>query len=497
MTSLILDSLRNIDPARAAIDDGTRRLSYAELHRLVSEEEQWLRDHDVRRCAMVAENGARWIVSDLALLGSEALNVPIPGSFTAAQVDHVLDDASIDSVLTDDAERFTAAHPAFVRVAISEHTGFALLQRPTLLQTKLRVQVGKVTYTSGSTGAPKGVCLTTAAMETVAQSLVTATAELGIQRHMCLLPLPTLLENIAGVYAPLLLGAQIFAPSTASIGMSYSGLNVAALLRSISTTEPDSLVLVPELLRVLVQASLGGWRAPASLKFIAVGGAAVSTELLNRAARAGLPVFQGYGLSECASVVCLNTPAHNRHGSVGRPLPHARVRISADGEICVSGATSSGYLNERAPAPTEIRTGDLGEIDADGFVYVRGRAKSMFITSMGRNVTPEWVESELTAEPAILHAMVVGEAQPHPVALLVAAANVSFRTLSDAIARANARLPDYARVHRWALFPEAPSPRNGLMTANGRLRRAEIVSRYGALFDSLYDHEDTDVHAIS
>jgi long-chain acyl-CoA synthetase len=497
MTSAVLDSLRTVDPARPAIDDGTLRLSYGELHRLVDQEQRWLRAHGVHRCALIAENGAGWIISDLALLGCEALNVPVSGSFTTAQTRHVLFDAAIESVLTEGAEQFVAAHPEFVRVAQSDRTGLVLLQRSRPAGEILPAEVSKVTYTSGSTGAAKGVCLSTAAIETVTRSLVTAIAELGIERHMCLLPLPTLLENIAGVYAPLLLGAQICVQPSASIGMSYAGLNVSALPRAVAETAPHSLVLVPELLRVLVQASQSGWRAPASLKFIAVGGAAVSVQLLEQARDAGLPIFQGYGLSECASVVCLNTPAHNKPGSVGKPLPHARVRIDASGEICVSGATLTGYLGDVHRAPTEIRTGDLGEIDHEGFVYVRGRAKNMFITSMGRNVTPEWVERELTAEPAILQAIVAGEARPYPVALLVPAANVPSQALSPAMASANSRLPDYARVRRWTLIPEAPSPANGLMTANGRLRRAEIISKHGTLLDSLYVHEDCKAHAIS
>jgi long-chain acyl-CoA synthetase len=209
-----------------------------------------------------------------------------------------------------------------------------------------------------------------------------------------------------------------------------------------------------------------------------------------------LPVFQGYGLSECASVVCLNTPSHNRFGSVGRPLPHARVRINAAGEICVSGVTMTGYLGEEAAYCEEIATGDLGEIDADGYVYVRGRAKNMFITSMGRNVTPEWVEREITCEAVIAHAMVSGEARPHPVALISTTAPVSRQVIDQAIERANARLPDYARVGSWAFFPEAPSVNSGLLTSNGRLRRDAIVARYGALLDSLYEHEVCYAHAI-
>jgi long-subunit acyl-CoA synthetase (AMP-forming) len=199
-------------------------------------------------------------------------------------------------------------------------------------------------------------------------------------------------------------------------------------------------------------------------------------------------VFQGYGLSECASVVCLNTPAHDKPGSVGRPLPHARVRIDGDGEICVSGATMTGYLGGSDRREGEVRTGDLGEIDADGFVHVRGRVKNMFITSMGRNVTPEWVESELTSEPEIMQAMVSGEANPHAVALVVAFPNISHDCIDAAIVRANSRLPDYARVRCWALFPEVPSLVNGLLTANGRLRRAEIAARYHSLIGSLYEH---------
>jgi long-subunit acyl-CoA synthetase (AMP-forming) len=266
-------------------------------------------------------------------------------------------------------------------------------------------------------------------------------------------------------------------------------LKPARLLRALDETLPESIILVPELLRVLVHGVRSGWRAPASLKFIAVGGGAVSMQLLEQARSAGLPVFQGYGLSECASVVCLNTPGCARPDSVGRPLAHARVRVDENGEICVAGAVMAGYLG-RPELRGEVRTGDLGEIDADGFLRVRGRLKNMFITSMGRNVTPEWVESELTSEPEIALAMVSGEAKPHPVALVAGNAGADQASVSAAVARANSRLPDYARVRRWVSFPETPSLANGLLTANGRLRREQIAAKHHQLIDSLYDHEN-------
>ena len=498
-SATLLDASREIDAALPAIDDGKLRLSYADVRRSVAAERRWLQSMGVRRCALLAENSAGWILSDLALLASEAVNVPVPPSFSCEQVRHVLDDAAIGWVLTDRAEQFTRNHPAFASVGRSQRTGLTLLARGGREHRADSRSAGicKVTYTSGRTGAPKGVCLTQDAIRSVTESLVEATAGLGIQTHLCLLPLATLLENIAGVYVPMAMGARIVVRPCHSIGVSYTGLQLPLLLSAIEATLPESMILVPELLRALVYAVRGGWRAPAALKFIAVGGGAVSPEMLQHARHAGLPVFEGYGLSECASVVCLNTPGNDRPGSVGRPLSHARVRIDVNGEICVKGATMAAYLGGTEQRDSEVRTGDLGEIDAEGFVYVRGRIKNMFITSMGRNITPEWLESELASAPAIAQAVVSGEARPHPVALIVPGAGASEDAIEAAIAGANSRLPEYARVRRWAMFPEVPTAINGLTTANGRPRRAEIAAKYHQLIESLYDHATGKPHQVS
>jgi len=193
-------------------------------------------------------------------------------------------------------------------------------------------------------------------------------------------------------------------------------------------------------------------------------------------------------------VVCLNTPEARRAGSVGRPLPHGRVRVAADGQIMVAGATMLGYLGD-APRHVgeEWATGDLGEIDADGYVYVRGRMRNVFISSLGRNVAPEWVEREIAQQPGVRHVMVHGEGRPHAVAIVVPMdAAVSDAELERGIAAANARLPSYAQVRRWMRAPEPFSYDNGQLTSNGRLRRAEILRRHGAHLEALY-HETTPV----
>jgi long-subunit acyl-CoA synthetase (AMP-forming) len=492
ITSRLASSLQRAAPDHVALDDGRHVVTYGELGPILDAEGDWLAASG-ERFALLAGNGIGWAVADLALHLRQLPSVPLPGYFTPQQIQHVLDDAGIDCVLTDDVPRVRELLAGWRIAGTSGRTGLTMLSRQLDAAGRPRLPAGtvKVTYTSGSTAAPKGVCLGVDELEAVAASLAGATSSLGVERHVCLLPLATLLENVGGIYAPLLAGARSVLPSAATTGMSYAGPDVMRLLGCVASTAPDSLILVPELLRLFVIAAERGWTAPRTLKFVAVGGASVATELLQRAAAVGLPVYEGYGLSECASVVCLNTPDARRPGSVGKPLPHARVRIANDGQLMVSGVTMRGYLGDMPRLPDEEwATGDLGEIDADGFVYVRGRLKNIYITSFGRNVAPEWVEREIALEPAIRHVMVHGEARPYAVALVSASPEgADAATIDRAIAAANRRLPDYAQVRRWARVPEPFSFDNGLLTSNGRLRRRDIVERFGVLLDGLYREE--------
>lgn len=410
------------------------------------------------------DNGPAWIVSDLAVLATGRVCVPLPPFFTAAQQAAALADAGASRLIAPGQQRVICGQGLEVR-----ETGFSA--------RVLHGGTSKITYTSGSTGQPKGVCLSRSQIEAVATSLVQV---LGVERagaHLAVLPLGVLLENVAGLYPILLAGGRYHAATLAEVGQGQAFRpDPMQLLAAIRATSATSLILVPELLRGLIAAKQMSGLATPTLNLVAVGGARVSPTLLSAAAAAGLPVVEGYGMSECASVLAMNRPGHAVPGTVGEPLPHVRLEIAPDGEVIVSAPAFLGYVGVPATAGL-LHTGDIGALDAAGRLRIEGRKDNLIITGFGRNVSPEWVESELTSEPQILQAMVFGEAQSSLGALIAAMPGAAPDQLAAAVARANGRLPDYAKITRWRQTPPF-DPAAGQLTANGRPRRAVLAQAY-------------------
>jgi long-chain acyl-CoA synthetase len=439
-----------------------------------------------RVVGLLADNGPDWLAADFAAERCGATLVPLPAFFTADQLRHAAAASGMDALLCDS----TGAARALGFGAASPIDGCDLgWYRRHAAPVTLPEATAKITFTSGTTGTPRGVCLSTAQQRELAHALAQATYPLRLARHVCLLPLPVLLENVAGARAALLSGAECIVPPLAVVGMSgATGFDPMTCLATIDRWGAESVILLPQMMLALTAALEAGAPRPARLRFAAVGGARVAPTLLERARAAGLPAYEGYGLTECGSVVTLNLPGADRPGSVGRPLAHAEVRIE-DREILVSGSRCLGYLGGAGSAPggTWLRTGDRGRLDADGFLHVEGRRKHVLITSFGRNVAPEWPEAELAASGAIAQAAVFGEARPRLCAVIVPrVAGATHSSIEAEVLRANARLPDYAQVALW-IRAEAPfSAANGLATANGRVRRDAVWSRYGRDLEALY-----------
>lgn len=457
-----------VQPESPALQDEQGSVCWGELLTEVDQLATHLQHEAGDRIALLADNSRHWVLADLAAMKTGRVLVPVPLFFSDEQRANLFARAGIDTLIT--------LHQDELRI-----------QRIDAQATALHPGTAKITFTSGTTSAPKGVCLSIEQQLQVALSLADALGELNIQRHLCLLPLATLLENVAGVYAALLMGACIQLPSLSSLGwQGSSDLDIHRLIGALNRHCPDSLITLPQVLSGLTAASEQGQAIP-PLKFMAVGGARVGSSLMYRAHAQKLPAYEGYGLSECASVVSLNTPRHNRIGSAGRALPHNQLRVNDAGELIIEGNLMLGYLGEPAHAGS-YATGDLARIDGQGYLHVDGRSRNVIINSYGRNLSPEWVESGLLAIPGVEEAVLFGDDRPHNAALIYAPGQADAE-LQQQIDRLNAELPDYARVGRWARIAEPLRHTDQFYTRNGRPRRSAIAEHFANTLGALYASE--------
>lgn len=458
-------------PDAIALSDAGGSCTYADLQYRVAELSSWLKKANVHCLAIEIDNSIDWVVADLAGMNAGISVVPVPGFFSASQREHVFEAAQVDCLVSIEGD----AVPGLVHAKV------------TLLHGKANPRASKITFTSGSSGTPKAVVLDHEANLEVALSIVHALELVDVQQHVCILPLATLLENTAGVYAPLIKGITVHLAASTESGLSgSSSLNLEAFANCLQERQPESLILVPQLLVALSALVELGMVNADQMKLIAVGGGRVSEGLLRKAKSLGLPVYEGYGLSEAGSVVTLNLPGCEKPGTVGKALPHADIRTSDEGELEVRGVSMVGYLGEPAVGEGWLKTGDIGEIDDDGFVTIKGRISNRFITSFGRNVNPEWVESELTQQPLIAQALFFGEAQATNLALIWTRFDSGIPEIAAIVDEINEALPDYARIHDFLLMEEAIDP--GYITANGRLKRAAVIEHYGATINEHFDN---------
>jgi long-chain acyl-CoA synthetase len=244
------------------------------------------------------------------------------------------------------------------------------------------------------------------------------------------------------------------------------------------------------------------------------GAAPIGVDVLEFFAACGVTVLEGYGMTETSAASTLNTLSELRIGSVGRPLPGTEVAIASDGEVLMRGPhVFAGYF--RDPQATEsalsggwMHSGDLGAVDEDGYVYITGRKKDLIITSSGKNISPELIESALRETPWISQAVVVGDRRPYLVALvtldpdelprlagelgidadpagLAADMRVRAAVWRD-IEAVNQRLARIEQVKRFAILPRDLTQEEGELTPTLKVKRNVVNDRYAATIDELY-----------
>ncbi|MEH6651404.1 MAG: AMP-binding protein [Motiliproteus sp.] len=496
-------------PQQVALTGPSQSISYAQLQHRIDDLSQRLSASGFRQLGLLMDNSPDWIICQLAALKAAVCVIPLPLFFSPQQLQHTLDSCGIELLLCDQTDRLDPLHLT-LRSRREIHPG--ALQRDSQ-KTGLSRPTGSclITFTSGTTGQPKGVCLDSISLDRLCQSLYQQIEPLGIARHCCLLPLPVLLEHVAGALLSLYAGIECTIYPATTTGLSGSGkLDLPRFTAWLDQQQPDSLILVPELLQALVGIAEVSAKSSEAipckglkpLRFVAVGGGHIAPRLLQRAQQLSLPVFEGYGLSECGSVVTLNTPQHRRNGSVGRPLPHCQIKLGEDNEVLIKGAAMLGYLGEpqstaeahsRQPNSDDVwlASGDIGRVDNDGYLYLEGRKSNVLINSFGRNLCPEWIEAELNSHPLIAQSCLIGDQRPFNIVLLTLSPSltkpeVNTESLQRLIDPLNSRLPDYARINDYVLTRQPFSPANGQLTGNGRLKREPILDAYQSEIERCY-----------
>ncbi|GAA4815918.1 long-chain acyl-CoA synthetase [Marinicella pacifica] len=449
-------------------------------------------DFNPQCVAIHSDNNPEWLTVDQWATAKQCVIVPVPHFFTATQIAGMVDQAGVDSVFCQ-----AEALPLWLSLGFQQVAVFGaltVLARTPPIEVNLPKNTHKITFTSGSTAQPKGVRLSLSHLLTVGQSLARATEHLGLKKHLSALPYSILLENMAAVYANQFAnkgqGLDIVSVPMAEVGLQGSGhFQPEKLVEALIKHQADSLIMMPAMLKALLQYLSNHPNNLSSVKFMAVGGAVCPPALIRQAHEMGLPVFQGYGISECGSVICLNKEL-SEDGSVGRPLSHARLSLDDNSQIIYRGPRFLGYLGDTTQDPDDkyeqscYATGDTGVIDQQGRLTILGRLTHLIVNGFGRNISPEWIEAELLALAAIQQVMVVGDGQAFLTALCVS--EYDEETLFQLIQPINSQLPDYARIQ--AVICVAPfNEANGTLTATGKLIRQEIYQQHLPQLEQIYD----------
>jgi len=341
-----------------------------------------------------------------------------------------------------------------------------------------------ILYTSGTTARPRGVMLSQGNLAANAAALVEAHAGHSDPTRLCILPLTHIYARTCDLYTWVCRGSQLVLAERRD-----------TLPRDCQLVRPTSLNAVPYVYqRIADRVRAAGLDDEAAvlrgvfggqMHRLMCGGAALAPDAEAWYANRGLPVLCGYGLSEASPVVSSSTLAAHRLYSVGRPLPGVEVRIAEDGEVLVrSTGVMLGYWQDPAATAEAIRggwlhTGDLGELDDDGYLAISGRKKELIVLSTGKNVSPTRVENLLTASPHIEQAAVFGDGRAGLVALIVPAAGGFAREVyAEEITACLVSCAAEERIRRFAILDRPFSSELGELTPKLSLCRDVIAHNF-------------------
>lgn len=533
------------------------------------------------RVAVLLRNCPEWVMFDQAALSLGLVTVPLYTDDRADNAAYIIQDAAVKVLLVQDLGRWRrvaealggSAYPQRV-ILLEDRPGAeqAAAADPRVVVAgqwlpesapplKPREadprSLATIVYTSGTTGRPKGVMLSHHNILTNAHGGVTL---IDVYREDCFLsflPLSHTLERTAGYYLPMMTGSQVaYSRSVAQLGEDLQSIRPTVIIAVPRVFErvyqriQDQMAKRPAPVRALFDLAVkagwrqflqdqgrGGWHpwlllwpllrrkvaAPVleklggRLRAAVSGGAPLPAGVAHTFIGLGLPLLQGYGLTETSPVIAVNPLKDNIPESVGVPIRGIQVRIGPDDELLVKGDTVMlGYWNNHAATARVLEqdgwlhTGDQARI-ADGHIHITGRLKDILVLSNGEKIPPADMEMAIAMDPLFDQAMVLGEGRSYLTALLVMNGDLwdglareygldpadaksleDPRLLKDMLKRVRAALrdfPGYAKIRRAALALEPWSVENGLLTPTLKVKRPQVVDRYREAIDRMYEME--------
>jgi long-chain acyl-CoA synthetase len=508
----------------------------------------YLRNADLRpgdRCALLAPNSIRWAAFDLALMAEGLIVVPLYARQSSAELAAMMRDSEPNLLFVSDG--------ALGDSAMQARTGdTATLPRRALFDEVLRLQASAqsipdspnpsqgadivtIIYTSGTSGEPKGVCLTTANLThmlsctterlnqlmgqtrepdrvfhyapfnfaaswilllsclsresvlTLSTDLTQLPEEIRLSSPHYFLNVPTLLERVRrGV-------EDALSKRAAPIRSLYAKVRGAWQRKNAGRTNPIDalwLALGQRLIFSKVRARFGP-----HLRGLICGSAPLAPETQQFFLMLGIPVLQAYGLTETTAICTLDDPrVPVEPGYVGQAIRGIEMKIAENEEIIVRGPhIFAGYWNRPEETARGLRdgwfhTGDQGEVNSRGNWRIIGRIKNLIILNSGHNIPPEPIEDNISQQlPAAQHIVIIGNGRGYLCALI--AGSVEPTNVQSALDAVNSSLPHYRQIRNFAIVREDFTPENGLLTANGKLRRDAINARFASEINSMYDRK--------
>jgi long-chain acyl-CoA synthetase len=458
--------------------------------------------------AQVAENRYEWIITDLALHLVGAVHVPVHVSLAGEQIAAQIADCGARLVFVSTEElRAKFADLLDQRVTVLVHeTARPQMDVKFAPREACDDELATILYTSGTTGRPRGVMLSQGNLASNAAAAADAFAADESQVRLNILPLSHIYARTCDLYTWVYRGCRL-----------VLGEGRDTLARDCQLVRPTALNAVPYLYQKIadrvraasedaeaedrnLRAFFGG-----QIENLCSGGAPLAPDVEQWFAERDLPILVGYGLTEASPVITASTPAAHRRGCVGRPLSDVQVRIADDGEIITRGPhVMRGYWRNEEDTADAIRdgwlhTGDLGHIDDDGYLSIRGRKKELIVLCTGKKVHPTRVESLLTASPLIEQAVVFGEGKSSLVALIVPSSSAfdgsedppkGYPARSEKIGQEISRVLQSAaheeQIWKFALLDRAFSVEQGELTPKLSLCRSVIADHFSRVLEQLY-----------